>query len=461
MQGPELQIELNPTEKQDLAWQYLWDKKTTEIVFGGGAGGGKTRLGAEWILSSALAYPESRWLVGRAELDKLRKTTLRTIFEVARAWNLKVGEKGRPGQIKFNAQDNILYFYNGSEILLADLDYYPSDPEYERFGSYEITGAFVDEVSQITQKAKDTVKSRIRFKLDQFGVIPKLLMGCNPTKSWLYIDFYKPWKEKRLEPDKVFIQALAVENPYNPKSYLESLKNLKDKVLRERLWFGNWEYDTDETILISFDAIADLFSNPVERSGEKLIIVDAARLGADKMVLTVWDGLVITKIRVFDKTRTTEAEEIIRGEQQIEKVPTSRVLVDEDGVGGGIVDHLSCKGFIGNATAIQPPKEVIPAGSEYKVNYQNLRSQCYYTLADYVNARKIKIETEDTSFRQFITEDLEQIRARDVDKDAKLKIIAKEEIKEHLGRSPDFGDTLMMRMYFEVAKMAEPSIRYI
>jgi hypothetical protein len=40
-------------------------------------------------------------------------------------------------------------------------------------------------------------------------------------------------------------------------------------------------------------------------------------------------------------------------------------------------------------------------------------------------------------------------------------MISKEEIKEHLGRSPDFADMLMMRMYFEVKKGAEPNVRML
>jgi hypothetical protein len=36
----------------------------------------------------------------------------------------------------------------------------------------------------------------------------------------------------------------------------------------------------------------------------------------------------------------------------------------------------------------------------------------------------------------------------------KLKIVPKEEVREALGRSPDVGDTFLMRMYFELLKDA-------
>ncbi|HVI80408.1 MAG TPA: hypothetical protein VM715_20095, partial [Candidatus Acidoferrum sp.] len=63
------------------------------------------------------------------------------------------------------------------------------------------------------------------------------------------------------------------------------------------------------------------------------------------------------------------------------------------------------------------------------------------------------------------TQELEHVKRRDPDKDGKLKVLQKDEIKELLGRSPDFADMLMMRMFFElqeadkvhVAKQWKPS----
>ena len=38
----------------------------------------------------------------------------------------------------------------------------------------------------------------------------------------------------------------------------------------------------------------------------------------------------------------------------------------------------------------------------------------------------------------------------DVDSDGKLAILPKYKVRELLGRSPDYADALMMRMYFEL-----------
>ena len=70
------------TAKQALAYLYLTDNKTTEVGFGGGAGGGKSYLGCFWILKQALDYPGTAWLIGRKELTNLKKTTLISFFKI-------------------------------------------------------------------------------------------------------------------------------------------------------------------------------------------------------------------------------------------------------------------------------------------------------------------------------------------------------------------------------------------
>ena len=56
------------SEKQTQAIELIEDNKTKEIIYGGGAGSGKTALGVYSILKNALKYDGSRWLIGRAVL---------------------------------------------------------------------------------------------------------------------------------------------------------------------------------------------------------------------------------------------------------------------------------------------------------------------------------------------------------------------------------------------------------
>ena len=190
--------------------------------------------------------------MGRSKLTTLKKTTLKTFIEVAKTLGLK-----EDNHFKYNQINNEIKFYNGSEIILKDLFSYPSDPEFDSLGSLEIAGAFIDECNQISEKAKNIVMSRIRHKLDEFGMIPKILMTCNPSRNWCYNEYYKKQMDGRLEPYKKFIQALNTDNKFISKHYITNLER-QDEVTKNRLLYGNWDYE-DQLGLFKYDSILDMF----------------------------------------------------------------------------------------------------------------------------------------------------------------------------------------------------------
>lgn len=425
-------------------------------------------MGAQWLLFNCIAYPGSRWLMGRAVLKTLKQTTLLTLLDVARQWGLKQSKQGIPPlHFNYNEQQGEITFWNGSVIHLKDLAFYPSDPEYDSLGSTEYTGAFIDEANQVRSKAKEIITVRLRYKLEEFGLTPKLLMTCNPAKNWVYGEFYKPHKDGHLDEWKAFIQALPTDNPHLPAATLESMRRIKDKATRERLLHGNWEYDDDPLALMDTVAIQDIFTNllPVQETPKHYISCDVATKGRDLCVIKVWEGLTVVHMTVYPKSKTTQVEEEIERLRQVYGVPRSQVVVDEDGVGNGVVDHLpGVKGFVANAAPIQDTRlrnSSAIGGGEYKLNYNNLKTQCYYLLADKVNSRQIAIRVATPEQQESISEELAAVKSRDVDKDSKIKIQTKEEMKETLGRSPDYADSMMMRMVFELEPSVQPVFAYV
>lgn len=424
--------------KQENAVYYLKDSITEELLYGGAAGGGKSALGCLWLIECCQDYPGSRWLMGRSKLKTLKETTLATFFQLIS--DLHIFDD-------FHYNDNkglITYKPNGSQIILKDLFLYPSDPNFDSLGSLEITGAFIDECNQIVYKAWQVVKSRIRYKLTQFGLIPKMLGSCNPAKNYVYTYFYKPSKDGSLEHFRRFIQALPTDNPHLHPSYLQSLLRL-DKNSRQRLYYGDWEYDDDPSALMGIDAINNIFTNTFVRGGKKYITADIARFGDDSTMIGLWDGLRLTKIIELIKKPTTWVSQEIKLLAEANQVPLSNIIVDEDGVGGGVVDQLKCKGFVNNSTA------------KHGDNFNNLKSQCYFKLADIINASELYVSMPTTDLQSRLIEELEQVKQHDMDKDGKKKVVPKDKVKEVLGRSPDFSDMLMMRMLPELKEKIEES----
>jgi phage terminase large subunit len=448
------------TAKQTKALDLLEDEITTDVYYGGAAGGGKTRIGCYWQLKKRLKYNGTRGLLGRAKLKTLKETTLQTFFDTAKEQGVKRGKDFDLTSSQDKEFPNCLVFSNDSLIYLKDLFAYPSDPDFDELGSLEITDAFIDEAPQVTTKAKNIVKSRMRYKLTEFdkdgkilwNLKPKLLMAGNPSKGWPYSEFYKPSTTGTLLPWQNFVQALPKDNKHLPQSYIETLLTL-DKNSRERLAFGNWEYDDDPAALCDYDRIVDLFTNDFAHlDGEWYITADVARLGSDKIVIGLWKGWRCVKIFTFEKKRITESYELVKSIQQQYGVPTSHIICDEDGVGGGLVDMLGCRGFVNNSRALPDPETPLTVnnGKALPENYENLQAQCCYRLARRINSGGLYVCCDDVDVVEDIKQDLEYLKAYKMDSDGKKRILPKEEVKKLISRSPDYRDMLMMREWFEL-----------
>jgi len=437
-----VKVTIQPTEKQHKAWQYLRDKTTKLLLYGGAAGGGKSWLGCEWEMTNCYFYPESRWFIGREELKRLRESTLVTFYKVLK-------HHGIPQKHwKYNGQDHYLELYNGSRIILLDLKYLPSDPLYERYGSLEFTGGWIEEGGEVDEGAKETLLSRIGRHMNQeYDLIGKMLVTGNPKKNWMYRDIYLPWKRGELNKETALVKALVTDNDYIDEGYIENLRSLKDEVKRQRLLFGNWEYDDDPNALCEYDSIIDLFTNDhvKEMKSKRYITADIATYGSDKFVLIAWSGFVVTEILAFEKSGGKKIIDEINKFRQKHRVPQSKVIYDSDGVGGFIGGD---QGFLSGAKSfVNGARPMSYKGDEEK--YENLRTQCAYHLAKKINKAEIYIKNAG-QYREQIIQELEQLKSRDIDDDRKVKMIKKADIKSNIGRSPDFLDALLMRMYFEL-----------
>lgn len=419
------------TIKQDIALDYLQDDITTELCFGGGAGGGKSVLGCYWIIKNCLTYSGTRWLIGRAKLKTLRETTLKSFFEVIKL-------QGVPNSVfNYNAQSSNIKFWNGSEIFLKDLFYYPSDPDFDELGSLEITGAFIDEASQVSLKAKNIVKSRIRFMLNEYDLIPKMLLTTNPTHGWIFDQFYKADQEGNIENHRKFIQSLWSDNPHLSKHY-ESVLDSLDEVSRKRLKLGDWDYLDDPSILVDYDAINDLFINShVKRNGFKRLSADLAMKGRDKFIVSLADGGVITLVSEKAKTTGREIETILKSLMIEHGVGASNVVADSDGMGAYLESYINgIKEFRGGSR---------PVSSEFN----NLKSECGFKLAELINKRELRIECSPAQEDEIRRQILNCLKRDNINiDDGKKKLISKDKMKELLGNSPDYFDSLLMHMIY-------------
>ena len=431
-----MEINIDLTKKQSQAWKLLMDDKTNIVLYGGSAGAGKSWLGCLWVTTLCLKYNGIRCLIGRTVLQQLKLTTLNTLFEVLQQMGLKSGE-----HYVYNGQSNVITFNNKSEIILKDLQFQPSDPNFDSLGGIEITACFIDEAAQISYLAYNILKSRIRFKLTEYNLQPKMLMTCNPGQVWLKKEFYIPYIQETLDPTKAFVPALPMDNPHLPASYIEMLKSLPPSQ-RRRLLEGDWNYMEEDDSLFNFDHISSsVFKFIPQPTDKKYLSVDVARFGSDRSVVIVWSGLVVLEVKVYTKLSTTELSTEIRDIMRMYGIHPTNVIVDSDGVGGGVADIIRGSNFVNNSKAL------------HEQNFINLKSQCYVKLSELFKEGKISINVMEPSVIDELTQELLAVKLKDIDKDNKVAVMSKDEMKKILGKSPDLSDAFMMRMYFEVKNL--------
>lgn len=228
------------SDKQAEVLTYLESEKyrdVRQVLFGGAAGPGKSFLGCMWQIARRLKYPETRGFIGRKELKQLKLTTFRTFMH---CWNTYFHNK-QPVSIKLNGQESVVYFSNGSEIFLMELAHKPSDEDFADLGSLELTDAFLDEVSEVSEKGFNILNSRIRYKL--IDGVPKCLAASNPQNNWLKTTFVSD--DQNIPVDlpsyRKFVPALVTDNPDKEfvKNYIRNLEILPIYD-RKRLLEGDW-----------------------------------------------------------------------------------------------------------------------------------------------------------------------------------------------------------------------------
>jgi hypothetical protein len=62
----------------------------------------------------------------------------------------------------------------------------------------------------------------------------------------------------------------------------------------------------------------------------------------------------------------------------------------------------------------------------------------------------ISLNILEPSLIEDLTQELLAVKLKDVDKDNKVAVQSKDEMKRTLGKSPDLSDSLMMRMLLEI-----------
>lgn len=212
--------------------------------------GGKSYLGSCWLVSSCMRFSDIRAVVARKTLKSLKGSTWNTIKKVCKEWGLKEGI-----HYKINNLDGILTFWNDSVIIMQEMVDLPSDPNFERFGSSEFTIAFIDEVSEISERAVEVLFSRLRWRTAETFKTARMMMSTNPCITWVRSRFVQDDEGNPItcREGEAYVPFSVFDNPdvQFVQTYVAALNKITDKATRERLLYGNWDF-VDSNIMAAY-----------------------------------------------------------------------------------------------------------------------------------------------------------------------------------------------------------------
>lgn len=252
----------------------------SQLILGGGsAGGGKSYISSIWLLSNCVRYPNFRAVIARKTLKSLKESTWNTILTVVKEWGLV-----EDINYKINNLAGTLTFWNDSVIIMLEMADLPSDPNFERFGSIEISAAACDEASEISERAIEVLFSRIRWRVHETLKVSKMLLTTNPTTNWIRSRFVQDENGGKVttREGEVYVPFSVFDNPNIAfrQTYEAALHKISDQATKERLLYGNWDFveANDMAIYNKFDGAKHLVTGLKEQI-----------YNPSKPLITVWD----------------------------------------------------------------------------------------------------------------------------------------------------------------------------
>ena len=233
-----ISIPYQPTPKQAA----FHATTANEVLYGGAAGGGKTKAMIMDALFRTLTFPGTTAVIFRRTYQELEDT------------DIKEALSSYPPEIaKYNAGRHEFNLINGSKILFRHCEH---EADRFRYSGIEIQFLYFDELTSFEQAIYDFLKTRLRAK-KSLGVVPivrsasnpggighgwvkKMFVDAGPYMSIIEQEIYSEALHKSKIIRSQYIPALATENPFITEDYIFQLE-MKPDALRRALLNGDWD----------------------------------------------------------------------------------------------------------------------------------------------------------------------------------------------------------------------------
>lgn len=314
-----------------------------------------------------------------------------------------------------------------------------------------------DEASGIPQNVFEVIEG-ILTNADEHGLEAKLLLAGNPTQisGEFYDSFHKnkllyarytisgeTEKPKDKNGGKIYVSRRVSEayrqtmaRKYGKESavYDVRVRGLFPKMDDRAVIPMAWAEAAQFVNLPLFDRVSD----PVT------LVMDVARFGGDETTLGHYRKGHCLEMKAWAKTSTNECLDILHEAKlalQEKGLTLGRVIIDEPGVGGGVIDQAKRAGF--NVTPYNGGGSVSLENGDPEEDvrmFGNRRSRDWWNLRRLLEHGKAHIPMDEVLINQLASVKYEY-NERD-----KIVVESKRKMRERLGddASPDRADNLVM-----------------
>ena len=235
---PRIEVNYVPTPKQQL----FHTTTANEVLYGGAAGGGKSKAIVMDALARCLKYPGTHAYLFRRTYTELEDTLI------------KEAKASIPKGIgKYNVSRHDWSLFNGSVLHFRHC---ASVQDMYNYAGAEIHWLYMDELTSFEYEIYTFLKTRLRA-IKALGIEPVVRCASNPGNighGWVKAYFVdagpymslitRTEKSEVLGREKKFtvqyIPAYATDNPYITEDYIFELER-KPKALRDALLYGHWD----------------------------------------------------------------------------------------------------------------------------------------------------------------------------------------------------------------------------
>jgi hypothetical protein len=229
----------------------------------------------------------------------------------------------------------------------------------------------------------------------------------------------------------------------------------QDEEQRARDLEGNWNFKRTGDDMIKMEDMETFYDNAAQTAnGTRYVSADIAFEGGDFCVMWLWEGLHIKDLFVM-RENSANTEDIFKAKLIEWGVREENLVYDYWGVGQALSGHF--KRAV-KFTGTERPKE------PFDKSYKNVKSQCAEMLAHFIQDGKISIEPRlldlrfsgkkgkysNTTLRQILMKERKCIRHKENSSIGGFELINKEGMIKAVGYSPDFFESLIYRMIFDV-----------